>query len=196
MTWNDDLAWPVGFGKENGSGGTGAFKVDLDQAEREMARTLEALGATSAYLSSDNPLGANGRPKGMFGKYEHSAVVLHFVRQGKELTIPCDKFDSLRANVRALGLSVAAIYLMDRYGTSQLMDAALSGFAALPAGGMATPPPKPWYDVFGIPESAPAELVEAAYKVALKRSHPDKGGSEQEFQQVQRAWESYQGARQ
>lgn len=45
------------------------------------------------------------------------------------------------------------------------------------------------YQVLGIAPHASEEEKKAAYRVALRRSHPDTGGSATEFASVQRAWE-------
>jgi hypothetical protein len=108
------------------------FKVDYDKAERELARELELLGATSAYISTDQELRMDGRPR-RDRQPGSSAVAVYFVRKGQQLCIPCDKFYSVRDNLRAIGLTLQNIRQMERYGTSQTVEATLSGFAALPA---------------------------------------------------------------
>lgn len=192
MIFTHPLNWPPGW-DQTAYQIDGGFKVDLAQAERELADELERLGADSAYISTDNETSINNRPKASSGTYRPAAV-LHFVRQNKEFQIPCDRFDSLRGNVRAIGYTLANIRQMERYGTSQMLDTALSGFAALPAsatGGTPIIPERPWYDVFQVAYDAAPGLVEAAYKYALKQAHPDTGGSVEQFEEVQRAWTKY-----
>ena len=48
---------------------------------------------------------------------------------------------------------------------------------------------KPWWRAFDL-QKAPAsmELAKVAYHVTLKAAHPDRGGSEEEFQKVRNAW--------
>lgn len=45
------------------------------------------------------------------------------------------------------------------------------------------------YKILGVAPHASEEEKKAAYRVALRRSHPDTGGSAQEFAAVQRAWD-------
>jgi hypothetical protein len=187
MIWTYPLNWPPGWPKS--TSGPGTFKVGLVEAEQELVQELDRLNTSNAYLSSDNPVTASGRPKNDFGQGK-APVVLHFSRAGQELTIPCDKFSDLRGNVRAIGLTLEAIRRMERYGTSQMMDAALSGFAALPAqangGGRVR---RPWHEVLGVAPDASPELIKAAYKVAQAKTHPDVGGNNEAFQEVQDAYQ-------
>ena len=187
MIYSYPLNWPPGYDRTPNPG-FGGFQVSLPEAEKDLALELDRLGATNDHLSTDNQLMRSGRPKNDFGQAS-AAVVLHFIRDGQELTIPCDKFADLRSNVRAIGLTLEAIRRMERYGTSQMMDRALSGFAALPAGASAPIPKRPWHEVLGVSPEASPELVEAAYRVALKKAHPDVGGSETAFKEVQNAYE-------
>lgn len=45
------------------------------------------------------------------------------------------------------------------------------------------------YEALGVPRGATAEQVKAAHRRAVKRSHPDAGGTSGEFLAVQRAYE-------
>lgn len=190
MIYSYPLNWPPGWERTE-KPGYGGFKVDLATAEAELASELERLGATSAYLSSDNEITLNQRPKASYARTP--SVVLHFVRNGSEFQIPCDRFDDLRGNVRAIGYTLANIRQMERYGTTQMLDTALAGFAALPPGGDKNDPiyqpPKPWYEVLHVDPEAPREIIDAAYKAMLRKTHPDAGGSEDEFNRVQKAYE-------
>lgn len=184
------LQWPAGYDR-TASPGYGGFKVDIEKADRELAQELERLGASSAYLSTDYELRMDGRPR-RDRPAKSEAATLHFVRNGQELMIPCDRFNSLRDNIRAIGLSLAAIRSMERYGTSQMMDRALSGFAALPAsasGGTAMVVEQPWHEILGVDASAPREVIDAAYKAMRKKTHPDMpGGSVEDFNRVTQAY--------
>lgn len=71
-----------------------------------------------------------------------------------------------------------------------MVDAAFQGFTAIPASasaGIPVRPKRPWYEVLGVSLDAPREVIEAASKAMQRKTHPDTGGSDVEFQEVQEA---------
>jgi hypothetical protein len=49
--------------------------------------------------------------------------------------------------------------------------------------------PRSWYDVLGVPVSADADEIRSAHRAASKAAHPDAGGTTEQFQLVQQAYE-------
>jgi len=48
------------------------------------------------------------------------------------------------------------------------------------------------YEILGLsPDASPSE-IKAAYRRAVMRAHPDRGGSEEDFRRVQKAFEDLQ----
>lgn len=45
------------------------------------------------------------------------------------------------------------------------------------------------YEVLGVPPDAPTEDIRAAYRVAARARHPDAGGSADEMQRINAAWQ-------
>jgi hypothetical protein len=68
--------------------------------------------------------------------------------------------------VRAIDLTIAALRRLDRWGTKELVNAAFSGFKALPPGGDAAfvsgqptwHSKEDWWEVLGVSENAPKEV--------------------------------------
>jgi DnaJ-class molecular chaperone len=46
-----------------------------------------------------------------------------------------------------------------------------------------------FYEVLGVSKDADFDAIRSAYKSAAKRSHPDRGGTAEEFESVRRAYE-------
>jgi hypothetical protein len=195
MIYHYPLQWPVGWPR-NKYGASATFKVSYDQAEKELTAELERLGATSAYISTDQELRMDGRPR-RDRQPSSNAVAVYFVRKEKQLCIPCDKFTTVRDNIRAVGLTLEAIRRMERYGTSQMVEATLSGFAALPAEASPSVGPRAWYDVLQVSPEADAEIVRAAWRRLTARYHPDnqETGNSEKFHEVQDAYKQYGGTK-
>jgi hypothetical protein len=186
------LAWPPGWPRTK-KRKRGPFQMPPQKARYELKRELDLLGATNITINSNVMTRADGMPYANQPKGDMDpGVVLFFTLKGREQCIPCDKWDSIEANLRAIGMAVEAIRGMERWGTSQMVEAAFSGFTALPAGATDMPvyqPPKPWHEVLHVSADAPREIIDAVYKAEMKISHPDMpGGSAERFKEVQRAY--------
>jgi hypothetical protein len=186
------LQWPVGWPRYEGSRKSGNFQVPYSQAERELGRALEKLGASSAYISSDQELRMDGTPSTK--PASGPGVAVYFVIDEKQLCVPCDRFNTPRDNLRAIGLTLAMFAAMDRYGTSQMIEATLSGFAALPANASASSTgPRMWWDVLQVAPDADPSVVKAAYRNLAARYHPDAATADHEkFLEVQKAYQESQ----
>jgi hypothetical protein len=188
MIYHYPVQWPIGWPR-NGYPEFARFKVDYNTAVRELQYELEMLGAEAAYLSTDRPVRLDGQPRADRNP-DSPAIALYFVRNGKQLCIPCDKFTSVRDNIRAVGLTLEAIRRMERYGTSQTVEATLAGFAALPENASPNAGPRPWNEVLQVTPDADPSVVKAAYRNLSAKYHPDNRdtGDDSKFLEVQRAF--------
>ena len=85
--------------------------------------------------------------------------------------------------------TVEALRGIERWGAKEMVNAAFRGFKALPESSIVTPYQKrAWYDVLEVSPNASPEIIKAAYRQKLLKTHPDKGGSPAEFQEVRDAW--------
>jgi hypothetical protein len=185
MTLAHPLQWPVGRPRAKRREKS-RFQVTLAAARDDLYRELELLGARQVTISSNAALNLNGTISARQGWIGDVGVALYFTRGGKELCIACDRWDTIGDNIRAIGLSVAAIRGLERWGTTEMVDAAFAGFAALPeaTGGEA------WWDVMGLASSsAPREAIEANYRRLAKGHHPDVGGDPELWLRIEGAYE-------
>jgi hypothetical protein len=99
----------------------------------------------------------------------------------------CDRWRTIEENLRAIYKSIEAIRGLERWGSKSFVDAAFTGFSALPAPGRQAR--RHWRQVLGIDANdAPTRNdVEAAYRAAAKRAHPDLGGSSEAMAEVNQA---------
>jgi hypothetical protein len=164
------LAWPAGWPRAPiGGRRSAAFKVDFDKAVRELGYEIERMGGRYPVLSTNLELTIDGRPRRDRGEPRDRGVAVYFELKGKQKVFACDTFFSVKDNLRAIGLTIAALRAIERFGASDMLERALSAFEALPA-------PKCW-DILGVPAGAPAEAVNAAYRRLAATHHPDRGGS-------------------
>jgi hypothetical protein len=192
MIYHYPVQWPIGWPR-NDYPEPAQFKVDYGKAVRDLSYELDRLDVESAYLSTDRELRVDGQPRADRNPVS-PAVALYFVRKGKQLCIPCDKFQTVRDNIRAVGLTLEAIRRMERYGTSQTVEATLSGFAALPETASPNAGPRPWHEVLQVAPDADPEIVRSVWKRLVARYHPDNGdtGDADKFHEVQQAYTEYQ----
>lgn len=157
----------------------------VSTASRQIEEEVRRLGGTDLVLSTNLQLRADGFPRsGQVDPVDPGAAV-YFTRKGKDLVFACDRYNSVRQNLRAISLHLEALRGMERWGVGSL-DQAFAGYAALPE----TAGADPWWKVLGL-EEAPrtGDEVVRAYRNAARRAHPDTGGSDASFVAVLKAYE-------
>ena len=176
------LTWPAGWPRTpTWKRGHSPFKVTPDQAYRELMQELGRLGARDVIISSNLKLRQDGAPYATQPRNDDEGIAVYFRRKGQDVVLACDKFAKREANMRAITKTIDAIRGIERWGSSDMMERAFTGFTALPApGGTAH-----WRDVLD------PEDPEASYRRLRAQYHPDRGGSADEFNAVQHAWEAY-----
>lgn len=131
----------------------------------------------------------------------HPGVVVRLVgTKHGDLRYACDRFEAWEANLRAIALGLSDLRRLERYGIARRGEQYV-GWAALGSGTAMGAAPEAMTvemaarvlagategitaaDVLAEPDDA-----KAAYRVAAKRYHPDKGGSTDTFQKVEEAW--------
>lgn len=168
------------------------------RVSKELFAELAHLNAKDVVIALDLVGPGHIRPDGMLradARPVTSKVILSFTRGdvGTRLTFPCDTYSSWDDNLWAIRLSLEALRSVDRHGVTQ-GDQQYVGFAALPAGtGMALDDAVAILSHHGElsgsfdPMSVPEWLLDAVQKRARAQTHPDAGGSDEQFQRVEEA---------
>lgn len=181
------LTWPAGWPRTPGHlRAHSPFKAQTtDRAFRDLVDELGRLGARNIIISSNLKLRQDGMPYSQQPRNDDEGIAVYFTRKGVEMVLACDKFAKREANLRAITLTIGAIRGIERWGSSDMMERAFTGFAALPA-----PVALSWRDVLD-----PAD-PEGSYRRLRSQHHPDRaGGDADSFQRVQRAWDAYRQER-
>jgi len=191
MTEAYPLQWPVGRMRTSRHKLKGdPFHMPAGKIRYDLARELKLMGSTDFVISSNLMVRQDGLPYAGQKPPEDAGIALYFNRKGKQICISCDQYLSVDANLRAIGKTIEAIRGIERWGTEEMMDAAFTGFAALPASTIVTPyQARPWHEVLEVSPSASPETIKAAYKSMLLKNHPDQGGDVNKFHEIQKAYQ-------
>lgn len=176
-------AWPRSKYQQNAQ-----FKVTMGEAVEHLYNELDRLGASDVVVSSNMRLRLDGKPYAEQRRMDDEGVAVYFTLNGEQQCIPCDKWTTVKDNVRAIGLTVQALRSLERWGAKEMVNAAFRGFKALPETAIVTPYTKrPWHEVLEVAPTASPEVIKASYRQKMLKAHPDHGGSMEEFQEVQNA---------
>jgi hypothetical protein len=172
------LQWPAGWPKTSpAQREKGKFKTTLAGALSALNEQLRMLGAAKLVLSSNYTLGVE--------KPQDPGVVAYFNFNGTEMAIPCDRWDRVEHNVKAIALTVEAMRGMERWGAKNMIRAMFTGFKTLMAPGH-----RPWWEVMGLTQTATKEAATKRYHDLAKERHPDNtGGNPDLMASLNVAWD-------
>lgn len=192
MIENYPLTWPEGwprtpdYRRSSSKFSPKSFAVVRDQLLDE----LRLFRATKVVLSTNIPLRQDGLPYASFRIPTDTGVAVFFQRNGKPMVLACDKWRRIEDNVASILKTINAIRGIERWGSSELMERAFTGFTALPAPKPAAPK-RAWHEVLGVAEWAHPEDVKSARSALLMKHHPDRGGSSERTTEINQAWDEY-----
>lgn len=190
------LQWPPAWARAVGTERHPSMVRDLNRNRDEVIRQLDLLGAIDAIISTNMQARLDGIPRSGQSEPQDSGVAVYFTLNGDQQCIPCDKWDTVSQNLRAVAMTIEALRGIERWGAKEMVNAAFRGFKALPSS-IITPPPsdarphRDWWMVLGVDRGANALVVKAAYREALKLHHPDAGGSQPDLMEVRQAYEEW-----
>lgn len=178
------LAWPSGWPRKHPGGRMNAtFKVGYDQALKELGLEIERLGGRYPILSTNLELRVDGTPRRDHGEPRDRGVAVYFELKGKQKVFACETFTTVKDNIRAIGLTIAALRAMERFGATEMLERTLNAFDALPA-------PKSCWEILGLQPGASAGAVQSAFTMLALKRHPDKpGGSHDAMSELNAARE-------
>lgn len=164
----------------------------MDGAQRFLRDEINRLGGNNLVVSTNLRLRTDG---GIYAadlakRIDDPGVAIYFKYKKKDISMCCDQYLRVWENIYALGKGIEALRGMERWGVSDFLERAFTGFTALPESTSAIAVIDIWL-VLGL-QNKPAykDQVIDAYKTKAKELHPDvPGGSTEKFQQLQYAYE-------
>ncbi len=116
----------------------------------------------------------------------HPGIILSFASSHGPLRYLTDRYEFWQHNLRAIALGLQALRAVDRYGITERGEQYV-GWKAIPAStGNGQAPLALLRNLVGLTEGHEAD-ARVIYRQALKRAHPDHGGSRELLEQVQDA---------
>ena len=187
MTEAFPLYWPEGRPRTQPyARKRSAFKTGFGAAVLFVIGELKRLGARDAVVSTNVPLRRDGLPMSTAKRPHDPGAAVYFTYKGKQMAFACDKWHVVEDNIYAIAKSIEAMRGIARWGTGDMVDAAFSGFTALPAPGAAK---RPWRRVLNLPDnvSLPKVRIDDAYRALAAIRHPDRGGSHEAMSELNAA---------
>lgn len=153
-----------------------------DEARRAVRAELDRLGASAVVISTNMVTRLDGEIRAGAKQPDDPGVAVYFKLKGQERCFPCDKWATVADNLWAIAKSIEAMRGLSRWGAERMVDAAFTGFKALPE----TTGGTPWWETLGCDAEANVETIRAQYRKLAMERHPDKpGGSEEAFRALQ-----------
>lgn len=194
------LRWPEGWKRT--SRARSKFKVaSFVQSRDHVLRLAKRLGGRRIVITSNLPVRADGLPYANSAEPADPAIAVWWVQSGNEQVMACDRWSRTRDNMHAIELSLEALLGLGRWGTTQIVERAFAGFAALPPGPEpnlppSTPAPRPWRTVLdlevmtGVSRALQLDMARGQYKRLARTAHPDVGGSDAAMAELNLALEA------
>jgi hypothetical protein len=158
----------------------------IAQAREFVFDQVRLMGGKELIVSSNLELRNDGLPRSKQRQPSDKGIAIYFEYKGKPMCFACDKWSAIEDNLWSIGRTVEALRQIERDGSSDMLERAFTGFAALPA-----PVGSNWWEVLNITASANKEEIEDAFRSLAKQYHPDMaGGDTEKFIVVQKAYEA------
>lgn len=174
------LSWPPGRSRtERWRRERAKFDVTFARARDNIVAEIGRLAGRypdpQVVISTNIALRRDGLPLAGQRQPDDPGVAVYFLYKKRQMSFACDRWEKIEHNMQAIAKTIEALRGIARWGTGDMLEAAFTGFTALPApitAGMK----RPWREVLeiGLLLVGPAE-IQARYRVLASKFHPDKG---------------------
>lgn len=167
------LHWPIGYKRTSESRRIfSRFDQTPEKAQNFLRTELQRLGVSNLIVSSN----VNVRRDGYLytdmasTNIDDPGIAIYFKYRGKDVSMCCDQYKKPWENIYALAKGIEALRGMERWGVSEFLDRAFTGFKALPEDTFAQ---TSWWQILNIPKDANESQIKEAYRQMAKQYHPD-----------------------
>jgi hypothetical protein len=169
------LHWPAGYKRtETNLRKDSAFKQTMSTAQKFLRAELERLEAIDLIVSTNIPVRKTDGgfyADWMHRKMDDPGVAIYFKKNKKQISMCCDQYNTVHENIYALAKGIEAIRGITRWGVSDFIERAFTGFLALPE---TTDAGEEIWKTLQLPgKPRDKEFVEEHFKKLAKKYHPD-----------------------
>lgn len=186
------LAWPFGRKRtDRWSRQTAKFDISFARVRDEVVRQVQLMAGrypkSDLIISTNIALRRDGLPLANQRQPDDCGVAIYFTYKKRPMCFACDRWNKVEDNMQAIAKTIDALRGIARWGTGDMMEAAFTGFVALPAPGGT----QHWRDVLKAPADVRDLLsLKPYYQRAASAAHPDRqGGSNAAMIAVNLAWD-------
>jgi hypothetical protein len=143
------------------------------------------------FMSSNIPRtrSGDGPPISTYKQPADPGVAIYFSINKKPVSLACDKWLRVEDNIWALAKHIEALRGQDRWGVGTI-EQAFRGYMALPGIGQSSG--SKWWETLGVPINSTVEQVKEAYRILVKKHHPDRNGDAELFHRIQEAFQQFE----
>lgn len=190
------IDWPPQFDRtaDHEREPNNSFDVTLARAFSDLETELDRLGVDDYDYEFDAQQRKKDKRPYSRANSDDPSFVLRWSMGGEQYAVACDRYSRLRDNVRTVGHYLNEKRKMEdrpvETGESEFANARLppgEGEDSVVVAGSASKQP---HEVLGVDPDAPDAVVRGAYRELLKERHPDHGGTEAEFRELQEVKEA------
>lgn len=186
------LQWPAGRPRtERWRRERAKFDVTFARARDNIVAEIGRLAGRypdpNVVISTNIALRRDGLPLANQRQPDDPGVSVYFTYKKRQMSFACDRWDKIEHNMQAIAKTIEALRGIARWGTGDMLEAAFTGFSALP------PPQQPaaagsrsWRDVFGTGVANRTQLSEI-YRRLASAHHPDRGGDPSKMSELNQA---------
>lgn len=168
------LQWPVGYPRTMRPQSSRFEKHSLTEAKKAVRYEIGMLKGTNPVISTNIPLCQDGEPRADYQRRRIAdfAVAVYFHYKGSDVVLACDRWATIEENLWAVSLSIAAMRGLERWGVSDILDRAFTGFKALPSAELSSG--LSCWDYLSISATRNESMIKEAYWLKAKAAAGDE----------------------
>lgn len=190
------LCWPDGwkrtsaFNRKTPKFSSFDRKLSISAGVERVLEQLDKLGhrTDDIVISTNVRTRLDGWPRSDQPEPSDPGVAVYWQKPDgtNQRVIAIDAYVTVAGNLGAIAATLDAMRAIERHGGAQILERAFTGFTALPP-----PRPAPWREILGFNshEHVSREALGLAYQRARSKAHPDHGGTTEQFNAVQEAYD-------